>query len=86
MAGTYELAGREYPITGYEKIKDKDGNVLFAAHVIDLPMVSDYEWQLDCLKSRLEHPERYAAFEDVYETIEHLRRWLLDHKDKMSIA
>ena len=81
MAGTYELAGREYPITGYEKIKDKDCNVLFATPVIDLPMVSDYEWQLDRLKSRLEHPERYAGREDVDQTIARLKQWLAEHAE-----
>lgn len=37
--------------------------------MVDIPQQSDYEWQLDCLRSRLEHPEYYEGTEDIHATI-----------------
>lgn len=45
-------------------------------------MMSDYTWQLGALKSRLEHPEVYAQFEDVEETVARLRQWLAENEPK----
>lgn len=46
---------------------------------IDFKFGSDYDWQLKCLKSRLEHPELYKC-ENVQKRITHLRKWLEEHK------
>ena len=51
---TYRLAGRDYPVTARVKMQ---GGV--NVPLVDLPMMSDYTWQLGALKSRLEHPEVY---------------------------
>lgn len=50
--------------------------------VLNLKQISDYQWQLNCLNDRLEHPEKYADSENVEETISHLRKWLEENKDK----
>ena len=50
--------------------------------LLDIPMMSDYKWQLGCLKSRLEHPENYADSENVEEVILKLHQWLEDNKEK----
>lgn len=50
--------------------------------VLNIKQMSDYDWQLNCLKDRLEHPEKYADFEDVDETVKKLRKWLDEHKEK----
>ncbi len=74
---TYRLAGRDYPVTA--RVKMQGG---LNVPLVDLPMMSDYAWQLGALKSRLEHPEVYAKFEDVEETVARLRQWLAENKPK----
>lgn len=82
----YEIAGKEYPIIGYAALRNGDGEVIQdAIPVLDIPQVSDYKWQLDCLNDRLEHPEKYAAFEDVEERIAYLRKWLKEHEYKKEV-
>lgn len=49
--------------------------------VLNLKQMSDYQWQLGALNSRLEHPEYYADSENVEETIKRLRKWLAEHKE-----
>ncbi len=49
--------------------------------VLNLKQMSDYQWQLGALNSRLEHPEYYEDSENVEETIERLRKWLAEHKE-----
>lgn len=71
---TYSIAGKEYPVTGYYNFQ---GEMI---PLVDIPMVSDYKWQSDCLKDRLEHPEKYRDSEDVEATIEHLKKWLAEHE------
>lgn len=73
----YRLAGKDYPVTA--RVKMQGGLNL---PLVDLPMMSDYTWQLGALKSRLEHPEVYAQFEDVEETVARLRQWLAENKPK----
>ena len=46
---------------------------------LDISMMSDYKWQLNCLKSRLEHPEYYETTENVPEVIERIKQWLAEH-------
>lgn len=50
--------------------------------VLNIKQMSDYQWQLNALNSRLEHPEYYADSENVEEHIEYLRKWLEENKDK----
>ena len=73
----YRLAGKDYPVTA--RVKMQGGQNL---PLVDLPMMSDYTWQLGALKSRLEHPEVYAQFEDVEETVARLRQWLAENEPK----
>ena len=74
---TYSVGGREFPVVGHAKVMNRNREV-----VVDIPQVSDYQWQLDCLDDRLQHPETYAPFEDVEEHIAQLRQWLATHKEK----
>ena len=73
----YRLAGKEYPVSAHVKFQG-GGSV----PLVDLLMMSDYTWQLGALKSRLEHPEVYAQFEDVEETVARLRQWLAENEPK----
>lgn len=50
-----------------------------AKPLANIPMMSDYKWQLSCLNDRLEHPEEYEGTEDVQQTIAELRKWLAEH-------
>ncbi len=75
---TYEINGKEFEITGYARLKDKDGNPSGeVVPVIDIPQISDYEYQLINLKSRIEHPEYYQEIENVPEVMKRLKTWLL---------
>lgn len=73
----YRLTGKEYPVSAHVKFQG-GGSV----PLVDLPMMSDYTWQLGALKSRLEHPEVYAKFENVEETVARPRQWLAENKPK----
>lgn len=48
----------------------------------DVPMMSDYKWQLLCLKDRMEHPEKYDKTENVAETIANIKKWLSENAEK----
>ena len=54
---TYNIGGQEYPVIKYVPVKDSAGNLISDEEIplIDLPWVSDYKWQFDCLVDRLEH-------------------------------
>lgn len=73
---TIEIGGRTFPIVGYARYKETGETI----PLVDIPLMSDYKWQLSSLQSRLDHPEWYAAIgEDVDTTIAQLRRWLEKH-------
>lgn len=76
---TMKIGTKDYPITGYVKSK-KHGVV----PMVDIPMMSDYKWQLQSLQSRLENPELYRRVlgEDVEAVIAQLRKWLEEHSDE----
>lgn len=77
---TYEINGKEYPIAGYVETANEDTGESSYIPVVDIPMMSDYNWQLLALNDRLSHPERYEATENVKETVERLYGWLREHK------
>lgn len=66
---TYEIAGKSYPVVGYAK-QPGYGRM----PIVDVPMMSDYRWQLMALESRLRDPEGYVQAE-----VERLKSWLLEH-------
>lgn len=70
------IAGKDYPVVGYAEHK-----TLGARPIVDIPMTSDYQWQLGCLRSRLEYPELYRDMlgEDADKEIACLRQWLIEH-------
>lgn len=70
----FSLGGKSYPVTGYLSVAGMP-----TVPLVDIPMMTDYQWQLSCLKSRLEHPEVYAQFENVEETVAKLRQWLKEN-------
>lgn len=75
MESTYKINGKEFEIAGYEELTDSKGNIK-SVPKLNIPFMSDYKWQLEALKSRLEHPELYEAIEDVQATIKRLKKWL----------
>ena len=66
------IGGHNYPITG-----TVEHEVLGAVPIVDIHLMSDYEWHVSCLKSRLENPEAYREMfgedEDVEAVIDQLR-------------
>lgn len=73
---TYEVGGKAYPITGAHTIR---GVGTFP--VVDIPLVSDYRWMLDCLESRMQHPEHYESREDMAATVERLKTYLEENRE-----
>lgn len=73
----YNICGQDYPISGYQNINGQ------AVPLVDIPMMSDYKWQLDCLISRIEHREIYETLlhEDVDATINKLKKWLKENQE-----
>ncbi len=66
---TYAIQGRVFPVKCYA-VTPQTGPV----PILDVPMLSDLKWNKMCLQSRLEHPEHYAATEDVGAVIADLRQ------------
>ena len=74
---TYNIQGKEFPITHYVKI----GSELYP--LVDIPQMSDYKWQYEALMDRIKSPEKYEAHgEDVPATIERLKQWLIENRHK----
>lgn len=75
--------GAEIEITGYNTLVDKEtGKAIKTVPQISMPEDADYRWQLDCLKSRVKHPEYYEDIENVPQVIEKLKQWLFDYEEK----
>lgn len=76
-SGAYNINGQDYPISGYQNINGQ------AVPLVDIPMMSDYKWQLDCLISHIEHREIYETLlhEDVDATINKLKKWLEENQE-----
>lgn len=53
-----------------------------AVPVVDVPVMSDFRWQLNALKSRLQRPDLYEKQEHVPHTVDKLRHWLIRNIDK----
>ena len=70
----FSLGEKSYPVTGYLSVAGMP-----TVPLVDIPMMTDYQWQLSCLKSRLQHPEVYAQFENVEETVAKLHQWLKEN-------
>ena len=64
------IGGHNYPITGTVE-HEKLGEI----PIVDIHLMSDYEWHVSCLKSRLENPEVYREVlgEDVEAVIDRLK-------------
>lgn len=64
------IGGHNYPITGTVE-HEKLGEI----PIVDIHLMSDYEWHVSCLKSRLENPEVYREMlgEDVEAVIDRLK-------------
>ncbi len=71
----YSVGGREWEVKGWEAVEG-----VGAFPILDMQLVSDYRWQLDCLESRLQHPEFYTE-EDLPATVERLRRYLEKNRE-----
>ena len=70
---TMNICGIDYPVIGV--IEDERFGKL---PLVDIPMMSDYKWHLNCLESRLQNPEIYRQVlgEDVDAVISNLRKTL----------
>ncbi len=71
-----EVNGKCYPVAAMVEIFPG-----VEKPMLDIPMVSDFAWQLRALTSRLKDPQTYAdqLGEDVAAKIERLRQWLWAH-------
>lgn len=76
----YKIYDKEYNIIGYKNVVDENKNIVGRVPIVDIPQISDYEWQLNCLNDRLQHPEKYEDIENVEETIAKLRKWLAERE------
>lgn len=76
------IGGRKYPITG-----TVEHEVLGAVPVVDIHLMSDYEWHVSCLKSRLEDPELYRRVlgEDVEAVIDQLRATIAECEKAVAV-
>lgn len=76
---TMKIGSREYPVEGYIETK-QTGFV----PLVNIPVMSDYKWQLSSLRSRMENPEMYreGTGEDVEAVIAMLCKWLEIHSSE----
>lgn len=80
---TMKIGNREFPVIGYVTTK-QTGTV----PLVDIPMMSDYEWQEKALQSRLANPEFYrkALGEDVEAAIARIREWLANARKEALVG
>ena len=73
-----EIDGVKYPVTGLVH-HERLGPV----PVVDMPTMSDYQWQKSCLEDRIKNPELYrrVLHEDVEAVIARLYAWLKANKE-----
>ena len=69
-----EVDGQYFPVEAVVPLK---GNGYLP--VLNIPQMSDVQWQRRCLSERLADPEKYAKIEDVDTAIARLRKWLKEH-------
>ena len=69
-----EIGGRYFPVT--EVLPLKDNGFL---PILNIPQMSDIQWQRRCLSERLANPQKYAKIEDVEAVTARLRNWLREH-------
>ena len=77
--------GVSFPV---ESWIDKDGNTFDKPKdktlpLVSIPLMSDFQLDAALLMHRIEHPENYASFEDVNDTIERIKSRLLDNIDQL---
>lgn len=74
----YIVGDKEFKVECYIKTEETAPDSQFIP-LLDIPFMSDYKWQLNCLKDRLEHPEKYEKTEDVAAAIKRLENWLAEN-------
>ena len=77
------INGRNYPVTGTIESEE-----LGPIPVIDLHLMSDYEWHVSCLKSRLENPDMYRRVlgEDVDSVIAKLQTAIAKYREDGAVC
>lgn len=78
LGATYNIGGVDFPVKEYMTFPEL--GLHQALPVIQT--ISDYKWQYDALMSRLKNKELYAEHENVEETIERLKQWLIEDRHK----
>lgn len=76
------INGQNYPITGI--VEDE---ALGHVPIVDLHLMSDYEWRVSCLKSRLENPDMYRRVlgEDVDSVIAKLQAAIAKYRKAVAV-
>ena len=76
------IGGHNYPITGTVE-HERLGEI----PVVDIHLMSDYEWHVSCLKSRLENPEVYREMlgEDVEAVIDRLKATIAKYEKAVEV-
>lgn len=76
---TMEAGGQEWPVLGMVELSEG-----YDVPLLDVPMMSDFKWQLTALEGRLKDREMYAKVfgEDVEAVIADLLQWLWEHLDQ----
>lgn len=71
-----QIGGREYPIL--DIVKTKDGREV---PLVDIPMMSDFKWQLTSLEDRLADSVKYVETldENVEDTVTKLFHWIVEN-------
>lgn len=77
------IGGKEFLVIGTVK-----SEMFEEVPLVDIPMMSDFKWNLRGLEGRMEDPELYAKTfgEDVEAVIADLRQWLQEHLDQATEA
>ena len=80
--GQMNIGGHSYPITG---TVEHEG--LVEIPIVDIHLMSDYEWHVSCLESRLENPEAYRKMlgEDVEAVIDQLRATIAEYEKAVAV-
>ena len=74
------INGKKYKVERYIEVKNKD-EVIGSIPLLSVTMMSDYKWQLQAMKDRLQNSYKYSN-ENISDVLNNLKEWLLNNTTK----
>lgn len=79
------IHGKEYKVLTYVEIIDDrndENKVVGKLPILNIPMMSDFKWQVRCIENKLDNIEHFQKTENIAVSIFKLLKWCNDNIDK----